>query len=218
MEKKESYRLALPHFQQPGQSYFVTWNLKDAIPPKALITHTKQLLSIRTEIEFAQKNKSDKNVIDELKFRYILTRKKYIKAYDDLLEIQTNYTINLAEPVLTQIIKNTLLYFEGSKIENYAFCIMPNHVHWVFRTFEKDTNGLPVYLEDIMKSIKRFSANKINESLGRKGSVWQAESFDTTIRDSEHLYNAIEYTLNNPVKANLIKNREDWPGNWWKEI
>ena len=37
MEKKEYYRRELPHFQQPGQSYFVTWNLKDAVPAKAFV-------------------------------------------------------------------------------------------------------------------------------------------------------------------------------------
>ena len=26
-EKKEFHRNNLPHFQQPGQAYFVTWNL-----------------------------------------------------------------------------------------------------------------------------------------------------------------------------------------------
>jgi len=36
MEKKEFYRKHLPHFQQAGQVYFVTWCLKDAIPPKQL--------------------------------------------------------------------------------------------------------------------------------------------------------------------------------------
>lgn len=48
----------------------------------------------------------------------------------------------------------------------------------------------------------------------RKGALWQKESFDKTIRDDKHLYRAIEYTLNNPVVAGLVKNREDWPGSW----
>jgi hypothetical protein len=30
-EKKEYPRNNLPHFQQPGQAYFLTWNLKDVI-------------------------------------------------------------------------------------------------------------------------------------------------------------------------------------------
>ena len=110
-----------------------------------------------------------------------------------------------------------MLNFEGTKIENYAFCIMPNHIHWVFRTFETDAEGNPVYLQDILQSVKRFSANRINEALKRKGSLWQKESLDTTIRDREHLHNAIEFTLNNPIKAGLVKSREEWSGNWCKD-
>ena len=113
-----------------------------------------------------------------------------------------------------QPVKETLLFWNGQKLEAYAFCIMLNHVHWVFRLFEKDEKGKPVYLQDIMNSVKRFSANQINKLENRKGAVWQTESFDTTIRDEKHLYYAIEYTLNNPVAAGLVKNRENWPGNW----
>jgi len=43
MNKRESYHHLLPHFQQPGQAYFVTWSLIDAIPPKALSIYTNQL-------------------------------------------------------------------------------------------------------------------------------------------------------------------------------
>ena len=43
MEKKESYRRHLPHFQQPGQSYFVTWCIYNAVPAKALNNYALQL-------------------------------------------------------------------------------------------------------------------------------------------------------------------------------
>lgn len=65
-----------------------------------------------------------------------------------------------------------------------------------------------------MNSVKRFSANQLNKLENNKGSVWQIERFDTTIRDEKHLHYAIECTLNNPVAAGLVLNREDWPGNW----
>ena len=42
MEKKEFYRHDLPHFQQPGQAYFITWCLNDAIPAKALLSYKKK--------------------------------------------------------------------------------------------------------------------------------------------------------------------------------
>jgi hypothetical protein len=48
----------------------------------------------------------------------------------------------------------------------------------------------------------------------RSGSLWQKETFDTTIRNEEHLYHVVEYTLNNPVSAGLVKQRNDWLGNF----
>jgi len=227
--KKEFYRHLLPHFQQPGQAYFVTWSLKDAVPKKALKRYSRELEMLRLQIksygaagkpgaavsEPLIKEMSDSEIAPpELKKQYYSLRKKYIKAYDELLACDKNPKINLSKPENLQPVKETLLFWIGIKLEAYAFCIMPNHVHWVFRLFEKDEKGKPVYLQDIMNSVKRYSANQINKVENRKGSVWQSESFDTTIRDEKHLYYAIEYTLNNPVAAGLVKSREDWPGNW----
>lgn len=94
---------------------------------------------------------------------------------------------------------------------------MPNHVHWVFKVNETDSEGKPVYLQDIMQSVKRQTANEINKANGRKGKFWQKESFDTTIRDHKHLVNAINYTLNNPVVAGFVKDWRDWSGSWYAE-
>jgi REP element-mobilizing transposase RayT len=91
---------------------------------------------------------------------------------------------------------------------------MPNHVHWVVKLFDKDSAGDPVYLQDILQSVKRHSSNKINKAENRSGTLWQKESFDTTIRNDKHLYYAIKYTLNNPVKAGLVSDWRDWKGTW----
>jgi REP element-mobilizing transposase RayT len=112
------------------------------------------------------------------------------------------------------LIADTLLFWEGKKIHSLAFTIMNNHVHWVFETFEKDDQGHPVYVEDIMKSVKQYSATQINQLEKRKGALWQMESFDITIRDEKHRYNAIRYTLNNPVAAGLVTHWKLWPGSY----
>jgi REP element-mobilizing transposase RayT len=109
---------------------------------------------------------------------------------------------------------DTLKFWNGKKLSNHAICVMPNHVHWVLQLFETDKNEKPVYLEDILYSVKRFSATEVNKLENRSGKLWQKESFDTTIRDEKHLHNAIEYTLNNPVKAGFVKDWRDWPGCW----
>jgi REP element-mobilizing transposase RayT len=152
--------------------------------------------------------------IEKLRKEYYALRKKYIKAYDDLLDAERNPKIDLSKPKNFEVMLNTLKFWEGKKLKNHAFCIMPNHVHWVFHVFEKDENSEPVYLQDILYSVKRFSASEINKLENRKGKLWQKESFDTTIRDEKHLYYAVEYTLNNPLKSGLVNDWREWPGCW----
>jgi putative transposase len=218
MQKKEFYRHILPHFQQPGQAYFVTWNLKDAVPPKALARYSQMLEQIKATISGAAISNRDnmrlKTAAPELMHEYYAIRRKYIKAYDDLLDLDKNPIVNLSKPEITEILIQTLQFWEGKKLTNYAFTVMPNHVHWVVELFEKDTNGEPVYLQDILHSVKRFSSNRINKAENREGTLWQKESFDTTIRDETHLHFAIEYTLQNPVKAGLVNDWHQWKGSW----
>lgn len=213
MEKKEAYKNILPHFQQSGQAYFVTWVLRDAIPRKALYRYTQKLDLLKSQME-PYKNQNPKNeIFDELKLQYNLTRKKYIKAYDDLLAISENTTIDLSKPENLKILLGAIYYWEGKKVKSYACCIMPNHIHWIFEVLKNDEEGNSIYLQDILQSVKRHSAREINKGEGRTGSLWQKESFDTTIRDEKHLHYAVEYTLNNPVAARLTTNWENWPGN-----
>ncbi|MDX1285081.1 MAG: transposase [Draconibacterium sp.] len=223
MQKKESYKHILPHFQQPGQAYFVTWCLKDAVPEKAVRLYSKKVELLKHQIDardgrdqkFSTSGETavtNRRSLIELKKEYYSLRQKYFKAFDTYLDAQQNPRIDLCKQKNLEIIREALNFWHGKKLENEAFCIMPNHVHWVFCLYEKDEAGKPVYLQDIMHSVKRYSANKINKVENRKGTLWQKESFDTTIRDEKHMYNVIEYTLNNPVKAGFVKNREDWPG------
>lgn len=157
-------------------------------------------------------------MLEELLQDYYLTRKKYMKAFDDLLVQNHDRTIDLNKPELLEIIIEALTFWDGSRIENYAWCIMPNHIHWVIKVKETDNEGNIIYLQDIMQSVKRHTANKINKAIERNGNFWQKESFDTTIRDDKHLMNAIAYTLNNPVVAGYVKDWKDWPGCWCAEL
>lgn len=214
MEKKESYKNILPHFQQPGQSYFVTWSLYDAIPPKALARYSSELEMLTSRIKFLKQQNPDLSEIEKIKLEYNSVRRQYIKAYDDLLDSDRAPEIDLSKPQNLEILFSSLQFWEGRKLQNIAFAIMPNHVHWVVKLFEKDDAGNPVYLQDILQSVKRHSSNKINKAENRSGTLWQKESFDTTIRNDKHLYYAIKYTLNNPVKAGLVSDWRDWKGTW----
>jgi len=174
-------------------------------------------MNLKSDIFYAQQAGKDTQIIEKLQMQYHIGRKKYVKAYDDLLDSTQDLNVDLSSPACVEILKDTLLFYESKKIENFAFCIMPNHVHWVFRTFETGENGNPVYLQDILQSVKRYSSNFINKAMNRTGTLWQKESFETTIRDEKHLWSAMEYTLNNPVKAGLVSSPEEWTGSWVKK-
>ena len=204
----------LPHFQQSGQAYFLTWSLIDALPPKAMEVYSRQLKQIKFNIDIAKRENSNEAVLAALQMEYVTFRRKYMKAFDDLLGLQTKFIVDLSKKENQQIVLESLCFWEGKRLENYAICVMKNHVHWVFKLYEKNELNTAVYLQDILLSVKRYSSNKINKLEGLKGALWQKESFDTTIRDDKHLYNAVEYTINNPVKAGLVSEWNKWDGTY----
>ncbi|HMP81356.1 MAG TPA: transposase [Verrucomicrobiota bacterium] len=87
--------------------------------------------------------------------------------------------------------------------ELLAWCVMPNHVHVLVHTWSTP-------LRKLLQSWKSFSAGVVNESLGRNGSFWEPDYWDTFMRDEEQERKAIHYIENNPVKAKLCRTAEEW--------
>ena len=52
--------------------------------------------------------------------------------------------------------------------------------------------------------------------LNFKGNVWQEEFFDHVLRSGESYSQKWNYVKENPVRAGLVKNADDWP--WQGEI
>jgi len=84
-----------------------------------------------------------------------------------------------------------------------SYVIMPNHVHVLLDPL--------VPLPKLTAGIKGASARRANIRLDRTGKpFWQDESFDHWIRDAGQFARTKTYIENNPVKANLCKNPQDW--------
>jgi REP element-mobilizing transposase RayT len=100
-----------------------------------------------------------------------------------------------------------LIHGDGSLYRLNTWVIMPNHVHAIW---------LPLRpMSEIMRVLKGRTGRLANRLLGRTGSpFWQDESFDHWIR-YEELDHLTDYVLDNPVKARLVKSRNDWP---WSSI
>jgi hypothetical protein len=73
-----------------------------------------------------------------------------------------------------------------------------------------------VSIPEIMQAIKSVSAHRINKYLGRKGRVWQDESFDRGLRELENKWAKIEYMIGNPVRAGLVSAPLEYRWLWRK--
>src|SRR5437764_14969303 len=74
---------------------------------------------------------------------------------------------------------------------------MPNHVHILVKPLGGNS------ISDILHSWKSFTANAVNRELNRSGPLWMEESFDTIVRNAEHLNACRDYIAQNPKKARL---------------
>jgi len=87
--------------------------------------------------------------------------------------------------------------------------VMPDHMHLIFTL-----PGGDYTLARIMKGIKGASSRNINLLLGRRGNLWQVESFDHIVRSYEWNQAKLEYVCNNPVRAGLVEHVNDYPWVW----
>jgi hypothetical protein len=66
-------------------------------------------------------------------------------------------------------------------------------------------------LIEIVQGFKSFTAHQANKQLERIGSFWNREYYDHLIRSSEEFARLVIYIIENPVKAGLCKNWQEWP-------
>ena len=86
-------------------------------------------------------------------------------------------------------------YFNEKDKEIYslvAFCIMPNHVHMLFKPSKP--------LSKIMQIIKGSSSNRINKLRQSQSKFWADNYYDKAIRNERHFNVVYNYIKNNPLK------------------
>ncbi|MEZ4909303.1 MAG: transposase [Saprospiraceae bacterium] len=214
---KTEYKQRLPHIQPIGAAFFVTYRLYGSVP-KSKISELKEKYDIK--INFAKTIKD----LHQRNFEIFNLRKKYFVEYDQILDKINKGPLYLADPSIKEILKEQLHRFDDDLYQLVCYCIMSNHVHFVIDTNIQladinDDHHLEMQykpLDFIMKSIKGPSAWFANKHLNRTGQFWERESFDMYIRNEKMLNNVISYTLENPVKAGLVSNWEDYSGNYLK--
>ncbi len=123
----------------------------------------------------------------------------------------------LEQPPCAQIVVDCLHELDPAHFHLYAFCVMCNHVHVLF-----DQQGIPepppradgkahTALTVAMQLLKAKSAALCNRYLQRSGAFWQHESYDHVVRNEREFERILAYIADNPVKAGLVKDWQEWP-------
>ncbi|MFT5618605.1 MAG: putative transposase [Arenicella sp.] len=165
MNPERFYRANLPHLQPMGGTFFITYNLAGCIP--------KHLFQ-KWEAEYLEKCKLIRNRNINVREELNKLNKLEFAKRDNYLDAQCHQDFHLKNDNITQEVANSLHFWDGKRLELYAYCIMPNHVHVVFRLFDEEETRIPFFLQQAMKSIKNFSANKSNQLLNQQGQLWQS--------------------------------------------
>ncbi|MDF7805926.1 transposase [Pontiellaceae bacterium B12219] len=112
----------------------------------------------------------------------------------------------LTNPVVHEILRRhwaKSLNLYGWAIGSYV--VMPDHVHFFCADAESRTT-----LSRMIGSWKQWTAKEMCPLLGVNVPVWQKEFFDHLIRSNESYSEKWEYVRQNPVRAGLVNDSNDW--------
>jgi len=127
------------------------------------------------------------------------------------------------------ILEEAVTYCRAEKgMEVLAYCFMPSHVHFVFRSVHEDPSGL-------LRDFKGFTARKLIKAIednpqesrkewllwmmeraGKKKSnvskrqFWQQHNKPIELWSGKVLKQKIDYTHNNPVESGLVYKPEEY--------
>lgn len=203
LECKEFYRRALPHWQPPGATIFLTYRLVDSLPK-----HVLERIKSEYEHWLQELKAADTLTAETL---WLLNKKKII-AIDDALDFEKSGPHWLADPQLADLIVDNLHHHAEGLYHLWAYVVMSNHVHAQLEPLPVTPSaGLGyVSLARITHALKSYTSKKANEILNREGRFWQIESYDHWIRNEKEFARVVAYIENNPVKAGLCQEPQKW--------
>ena len=99
------------------------------------------------------------------------------------------------------------IHYSAHRLRNYdlhAYVIMANHVHLLVMPRTPPNR--------FMQTLKGYTAREANRILNHTGQpFWQAESYDHWVRNDAEAMRIRAYIENNPVKAGLVEQAQDYP-------
>lgn len=175
----------LPHWQQPGATYFVTFHMADSIP------HELRDRLAEERAKWLEHHPKPWSAVTELDYH-----RRFSGAVEHWLDAGHG-SCALRRPELAAIIAECLRFFDAVRYFHHAWVVMPNHVHALFSLHPKRT------LEKTIHTWKSFTSHRFARFPDAPQPFWQEDYFDRLIRDEDHFANCVGYIRRNPVKAGL---------------
>lgn len=93
---------------------------------------------------------------------------------------------------------------EHYPINIFAYCLMPNHFHFVL------IPSLPNHLGKWMHWLMTTHARRYHYYYNTSGHIWQGRFKSFIIQNDEHLLTVLRYVERNPVRARHVFSARDW--------
>jgi len=186
----------LPHWDQEGATYFITWRLADSIPASLWKQWMgeRQAWLLRHGIDPARPDWKEQ--MDALPETARQDFRRFTRSLEHVLDSGHGACV-LKQPSLAAIVAETLHFQAGSRYVLGDYVIMPNHVHLIVGGLARQT------MLNQVRTWKRWSATQINQALKQRGRLWQDESFDHVVRHEASFQKLRQYIADNPKKAGL---------------
>ena len=173
-------RRKLPHFDGADVTQSITIRLADSLPQSVLKQIREETTGNKIEME--------------------IERVRRIQAYLD----QGAGSCILRANDCAKIVQDALQFLDDKRFDLRAWVVMPSHLHFLARFNEGQS------LPKALHALKSYTGHELKKLHPEMDSIWQDEYFDRYIRSEGHYYNAFNYIHDNPVKARLCKDRQDF--------
>ncbi len=187
----------LPHWYQPGVTYFVTMRTDDSVPQSvAALWHARRCDWLRRHAIDPCDPGAQWAILRlpaEQRREY---QRMFTQRFQEYLD-RGHGRCPFKRVELAQVVADSLLHFDGDRYHIGDLVVMPNHVHLLVCLLG-DTE-----IERQCHDWKQFTAVRINRALGRRGRFWQEESFDHLVRSADEFEYFERYIAENPTKARL---------------
>jgi putative transposase len=96
-------------------------------------------------------------------------------------------------------------YSQANNISMIAYCLMPNHYHFLVRQDGEEPAG------NLPQSVFNSYTKTYNKKYGTRGTLFEGRFHAKVIQTKSHLLHLCRYIHGNPVKDGLVVDPADWP-------